>query len=367
VAPDVTKIKRNDIQWLRAIAATEVTVWHSDLVTKFFSSTHIHDSFYKPLGGVGVELFFILSGYVICMQAPTYRTGAAFMMSRLYRLTPLYWLFTTLVLVAYFVNPAWRLHGLDFDGLHLLKSYLFFPQQGPPVLGVGWTLEHEMVFYAIVAVAMVAVPTLHRQEKFGIAFLLAGLGLLGFVLGTGPSKLVWDFHLASPYMLAFGFGWFMRVLDEGTNGHGKSGPVIAFCLIALAAFVATNSVDAIVLYRIAVAGAVFTAFCRWRAAFEASNPLNRVMGRIGDASFSLYLSHWFILSMSGKVLSHFALPASMDLGIRLSAIALCTALGYWLFVALEKPVDRYLRGGSRNLRVVDPLARVQTAPQPQAQ
>src|SRR5215475_10296197 len=96
--PEAAQIKRNDLQWLRALAALEVVVWHSDLATKHFSPASLQTSIYTTLGGVGVELFFILSGYVICMQAPTYKTGAEFMIARIYRLLPLYWIFTSLVI-----------------------------------------------------------------------------------------------------------------------------------------------------------------------------------------------------------------------------------------------------------------------------
>ncbi|HJU33012.1 MAG TPA: acyltransferase [Hyphomicrobiaceae bacterium] len=350
--PESAHIKRNDLQWLRALAALEVVVWHSDLATKHFSAMHIQTSIYTVLGGVGVELFFILSGYVICMQAPTYKTGAEFMVARIFRLLPLYWIFTSLVIAAYFLNPGWKLHGLELDPMFVVRSYLFLPQQKDPVLGLGWTLEHEMIFYAIVALALMFLAGASRQWKLIVAFILSGLGFLGFLLGTGPSKQLWDYQIASPYMLAFGFGWLMRVVDENGGARASGNPLILFLLLLMGALTVAGGADIVLFWRMALAGAVFVTFCKLRSYFERNTLINRAMGRIGDASYSLYLSHWFVLSIAGKVLDHLNVPAQVDLPVRLAAIVACMAVGYWIFLVIEKPIDRYLRGSGRQKRTL---------------
>ena len=148
--------RRTEIQWLRGLAATEVVICHSDLVTKHFTSFRLAEtSWYQPLLGIGVEVFFMVSGYVICMRAATHPSGGAFLFSRIRRLYPMYWIFTSLVVLAFLINPAWRLNNFDASPLSLLQSYLILPQWRFPILGVGWTLEHEMIFYAFVALMIV--------------------------------------------------------------------------------------------------------------------------------------------------------------------------------------------------------------------
>src|SRR3954471_7672882 len=128
---------RRDIGWLRAIAATEVCIWHSDLVAKHFSSYSLQSSaLYAPIGGIGVELFFILSGYVICMRASSYRSGGGFLISRVLRLYPLYWLFTSAVAVAFLANDGWHLNGFEPSTERFLQSYLILPQVEYPILPV---------------------------------------------------------------------------------------------------------------------------------------------------------------------------------------------------------------------------------------
>lgn len=340
--------KLNDIQWLRAIAAIEVMIVHSDLITKSFSAFKIQESSYKLIGGFGVELFFIISGYVICMRAPTYKTPFDFMLSRIYRLFPLYWLFTSLVLLAYLIDKRWSLHGLQPDTWLVIKSYLILPQQHIPVFGLGWTLELEMVFYAIVAVVALIVGGLGAQTKIGIALLLGVMGLTGFIIGTGNSQRVWDFHLLSPHLMTFGFGWLFRTVEE-QGGWAKNANVAGlFMIMFLPLYFVADPEDYLIINKTLLAAAIFTAFRYWRDIFEIRNSLNKWMALVGDSSYSLYLSHWFVLSIAGKAIALLALPAFADIPVRLIGIAASIAFGVALFVVLEKPVDRFLRGTQRS-------------------
>ena len=336
--------KRNEIQWLRALAATEVVFVHSDLLTKHFTDYRLiaEDA---PLAGIGVELFFILSGYVICMRAPSYATGRAFMTSRILRLFPMYWIFTSLVLLAYFINPAWQ-QGGGFDQLSLTRiaqSYLTLPQWDYPILGVGWTLEFEMVFYWLVALAMLG-WSMTGHARLAIAWLLVVMGFIGCLQGPEPGWGVWAFHIFSPYMLAFGFGWLLCCV-EAMDRPARIKNLALFVTIAGAAYLVGTEFGDRLLFRIAFVGLIFYGFiaCRW--AFTSDNLINRIVMKAGDASFSIYLSHWFVLSPLGKLLGTVHPPAYSSELVRFLGVAASIAVGVWLFNNLEKPIDRCLRSG----------------------
>ena len=79
-------------------------------------------------------------------------------MRRIVRIAPIYWIATTAKLVAMFAVPATVLHA-QWDPLKTLLSNLFLPSRNVdgnvfPVHSVGWTLNFEMAFYAIFAVAL---------------------------------------------------------------------------------------------------------------------------------------------------------------------------------------------------------------------
>lgn len=335
--------RRLEIQWLRAIAAIEVVFAHSDLITKHFSDFSLSKAWwYQPFAGIGVELFFILSGYVICMRAPSYSSGREFIVSRILRLAPMYWVFTTLVLITFFINPAWRLNNFEMGFWPLAQSYLILPQYGFPLLGVGWTLEHEMVFYWSVAIVMMCFG-LSSKSMFGIAWLLTGMGLLGCLQGKEPGYSLWSFHLFTPYMFAFAFGWLLRCVEDVSPSQRRNA-LLLFLAIALAGLVFGSEFGDRLVIRIALVGVLFYAFLHWRRYFEADTTFNRVGHYLGDASFSIYLCHWFILSAAGKVLGVLDPPAVLAEPIRLIGVAVSSAIGVLIFILMEKPVDRWLRG-----------------------
>ncbi len=334
--------KRVDIQWLRALAALEVAIWHSDLVTKHFSDFRISGAWwYQPFGGIGVELFFILSGYVICMRAASYQTGAAFILSRIRRLFPLYAVFTTLVLLAFVINSSWRLNNFDLTFSSIIKSYLILPQLHFPVLGVGWTLEHEMVFYWVVALFMMRF-TLHGGPKLAIGWLLAIMGFMGCVQGPPTASSVWVGHLFSPFMFAFAFGWLLRCEEElHIVGRWVNLALLATVLV-IALFIGDSWSDDLIL-RIGAMAAVFFAFTSYRRLFEDDSRANRMAILIGDASFSIYLSHWFILSLVGKVFGIIRPPVITAEMLRLLVVGGSVGVGVLLFKHFERPLDLWLR------------------------
>ncbi|WP_158537343.1 acyltransferase family protein [Humitalea rosea] len=339
--------KINWIQWLRAIAAIEVILWHSDLVTKHFSPALIGSTAYSRFGGFGVELFFIISGYIICLTAKKYQSGALFMMNRIVRLLPAYWFFTLLVFLAVWIEPAWRQHSLSYSSDVILKSLLFFPQQDVPVLALGWSLEHEMIFYLIVALALVVAGAFTFTRQIVVALLLTALGVAGFMLGTGLGQRFWDYHVMSPYMVAFAFGWIFRLADTSAPSRKTLLYLIPMATLLTLASVPIDPSEQPLLERIALAAVLFVAAGSLGAVLERGNIVNRFMARIGDASYSIYLSHWFCLSVIGKVLGRIAPPAEFDVVSRAGAVMVAILFGLAFFDRVERPVDVFLKRALR--------------------
>ena len=84
-----------------------------------------------------------------------------------------------------------------------------------------------------------------------------------------------------------------------------------------------------------------------RSLLEAATPLNHMMARVGDASYSIYLSHWFGLSIIGKLLGFIGPASGFDALARLLASLVCIAAGLVIFERFESPVDRFLKGVMR--------------------
>ncbi|MFC7476239.1 acyltransferase family protein [Dankookia sp. GCM10030260] len=339
------KEKRNEIQWLRALAAFEVIICHSDLIVKHFSNSRVLSAtWYAPVAGVGVELFFIISGYIMAMRVPAFRDYKAFLASRIIRIYPLYWVFTTIVVVIGLVMPAWRLGAFDMSVMNLARSYLILPGDDYPILGVGWTLEYEMVFYAFVALLMF-LGVVRGDRLTAVAWILAGFGVIGCAYepstwGGAPLS-----HVFTPYMFAFGVGWLFRCL-EPAQWRRQAGALLLFGMIAgLGFWLGSDQADRLILTTL-LAAVVFGGTLAVRGVFQADNAVNRLVWLAGDASYSIYLSHWFILSAAGKAFGILALPAELAPAVRIVGALICVAAGIAIFYTIESFLARWLRNGA---------------------
>ena len=106
----------------------------------------------------GVDLFFVISGFVMVTITGNQFQRAGFvrefLFHRITRIYPLYWLFTLLALAVLLARPD--MLKRSFEAQELVRSVLLLPQDGLPLLMVGWTLIHEMYFYIVFSLLLVS-------------------------------------------------------------------------------------------------------------------------------------------------------------------------------------------------------------------
>jgi exopolysaccharide production protein ExoZ len=135
-----------NLQVLRGLAALAVVFFH----TGYTFNGGVYTQFQA------VSVFFVISGFIMTFIT---RDGASqFLMQRLVRIVPLYWLCTLAPIVLLWLTGGtiWK----DPSAENIAKSLLFVPYRDAfgdvvPQLGVGWTLNMEMYFYLIFALALV--------------------------------------------------------------------------------------------------------------------------------------------------------------------------------------------------------------------
>ena len=132
-----TTAKLNNIQVLRAFAAGVVVLFHTGFAFPFM----------RPFGSFGVDVFFVISGYIMArILDPRGGTSSDFFFRRrLLRILPPYWFFTLLLYMVALRVP--QLMGSTRTGVvELLKSLFFIPFEKysgviQPVLFIGWSLN----------------------------------------------------------------------------------------------------------------------------------------------------------------------------------------------------------------------------------
>jgi exopolysaccharide production protein ExoZ len=283
------------LQILRGVAASMVAACHAPLA---FMALGPGLPAEMGVGAAGVDIFFVLSGFVITITGPmaTPRPGGAlFFWRRWRRVAPVYFLVSLPYLAA-----AWR-HG-QVTGAKLAASFLFWPVAGAhavtPLLEPGWTLCFEMAFYSAVALVL-AGGRLRRNLAIGgviigpmvLARALVGGDVLGFLanpifleFGAGVILAnVWRQIARWPawvglMLLVLGFSAFGV---EAFLGLGRAGDEFAALAgTALALRLILWGLPAVIV----VAGALICErFCASRLALALA------VG--GDASYAIYLVH----------------------------------------------------------------------------
>ena len=141
--------KLENIQALRGIAVLLVLMVHIGLVEKKYSLHPILPNLVQ-FGMSGVDLFFVISGFIMMTismhRKKNIESAFQFLYLRVVRIYPLYWFYSVLILAVTFVHPEW-VNSSTQGNSDLFKSFFLFPQNGFPLLQVGWTLIHEMYFY----------------------------------------------------------------------------------------------------------------------------------------------------------------------------------------------------------------------------
>lgn len=154
----MTSTRIDSIQGLRAIAALLVVVDHSmSIMISKGSLLGIDSHFAWLFGGIGVKIFFLISGFIMTVTTHGEFSSAGaskrFLYKRFLRVAPLYWIATT----AYAARIS--LQGTPPHFASLIFSFLFIPQRNDlgimqPVYGLGWTLNFEMFFYVLFGLAL---------------------------------------------------------------------------------------------------------------------------------------------------------------------------------------------------------------------
>jgi exopolysaccharide production protein ExoZ len=337
------------IQILRAVAALAI-VMHHGLHEAHQATQKVGGSFawqsVLPLEA-GVDLFFVISGFVMVFASRDMfgSTGSIipFLRRRLARIAPIYWL-TTLLFLAVSLSGLAPLSRAPFSAEETIATFLFLPYLRPdgflqPVYGLGWTLNYEMFFYLLFALA------LPFQRERAVPLVVITLMLLVTIGQFIPASLTAPYFWTRSIILEFGFGMIIgHMALSGIRPSRMTSALLAGAALALLALgvLAPNLLpDRALLYGLPAALLVIAAL-----AFESdgqTQPATRLMTQLGDASYALYLLHPFVLRflalVAGGMITAISPWLFLILGVTLSCIA---AMIVWRW--FEKPVTRALQG-----------------------
>lgn len=340
------------IQVLRAVAAILVVLFHLRIVEgKYGVGTPFLPSWIGFADG-GVDLFFVISGFVmVTIAAGRYQSpgnATSFLLRRAWRILPPYWVYTTIVVILMAAMPG--MANTSYEGQSIPASYLLWPQATLPVLTVGWTLIHEAYFYLVVAFAVAWVP--ERVLPAFLATWALAVGLMPSlldarspVLSVVLSRMTWEFIAGAAVAL------YWRRIPRGLGLPLLILGAVGF-LIGMVAM-AHLSVPSTELYRVPTFGLASALLVAGTVVYEfGRGSVNAPKWRaIGDSSYSLYLSHVLVISAVGrlwKASTFNSAPWEHGLFVVVS-ILMSLAVGLVSYRWLERPL--LIFGRSRIARV----------------
>jgi len=336
------------IQYLRGFAVILVVIAHlHQSNARFFDTPLLGDFAYFGFGGV--DVFFVISGYIIHrLYGGLQGLNLPFILQRANRIFPLYWAFTAAALIGYFtIGDALT---RDAGALDLVGSLSLIPTGQPPILMVGWTLTHELYFYAAYAIWL-ALP--RRAQPWAAA----GWGLLTVMSATLFPVVAspWLALVLSPFNLLFLGGGLLAHFDARLQslrwvtlvltGAGAVHAMIALSASGLSGL--EDPVSRVALMAPFALGCV-AAVLAWKPSLPAP------VAQIGDWSYAIYLSHILLIGLLARLIPS-AMGGSLWSGLIFFVTGLvgCIILGFVSNKWLERPLLQAGKAGIRQLFVAN--------------
>lgn len=312
------------VQYLRALAALAVVAFHAAEKT----------GHHFAIGAAGVDVFFVISGFimwVISARRPV--SPAKFIVDRIRRIAPVYWLATAVMVAGALMG---LFPNMILTAEHVVASLLFIPVRSPssgeiwPVLVQGWTLNYEVLFYAVFAASLVLPRAWRLVTVAGFFLLLVTAGLLV----TSENALMLAY--TRPIILEFAAGMVLGAF--WLKGRvPSSGAGLALIACSLGGFALIGVLDLRFDERITAPLSVLLVLGALSLEAHGRVPKMRLPNLLGDASYSIYLWHGFAISVVAKAGIVFGIDAWISMIAAAAAGAFLGVAGYLL---LERPLSR---------------------------
>ncbi len=295
------------------------------------------------LGWIGVDFFFVLSGFIIAHTLTPRPSARDFLTRRMVRIYPPFWIAFVATLLATLMLPAFRGSLQGFSPAQWIQGFALLPSgQSAPVIGVAWTLHHEVLFYALAGLWLIA-PLI--VCAIAAVLLLTALysPVDSFPGSFFTSPLHWEFIFG-----IIAYHWHRRVSPDTARKALIAG--LAWMLIFCSIVTPINDSEGrlrVLQFGLGFGMLTFgSAALEWTRASMHEQPgqgLTRIGERLGEWSFALYLLHNSVILATLKVFSMTPLTGHAliySAGITAFITSVITAGIYFTYV--ERPLIKKL-------------------------
>ncbi|MDB5424495.1 MAG: exopolysaccharide biosynthesis protein [Phenylobacterium sp.] len=315
------------IQYLRAVSAVLVVLFHVGLRYRH----------HLPVGEGRVSLFFIVSGFILWWITSGAKTSpTTFLLRRVARMVPLYWLVTWLLGLQSVLNLS---QHEPITAEHFIKSLLFIPHLDTrpgggiwPVLVPGWTLVYEM-FFCILFAALLYLP--ERKRLVVATVLFGGLGAAGFMFRPeGPLAATYTNQIMLEFLAGI---WLAAIWRNGALSTSVAASILVGGIVMSWAALPLEDYLPAVLYS---GGPALIMIIGALGLERPGAPPIRWLKRIGDSSYSIYLWHIPVIIVGGRAYKALGLDNAVFCIVTLTVASVVA--GLILYELLERPLTEGL-------------------------
>ncbi|WML38710.1 acyltransferase [Neobacillus sp. OS1-2] len=337
--------KLNNLQLIRGIAAVYVLLFHtSGLLQSYLNYDYAYGIF--KFGDAGVDMFFVLSGFVIYyvhnkdIGAP--EKVKSFFKKRIIRVYPIYWVVLICLVPVYFIIPTFGSDSV-LNPLNLVKSFVLIPQPEENLpLNVAWSLSYEILFYCMFGLLI----ALKRKLVLPIVLLWMGGTFVHFIIQSiiGYVDSSWINFVFNPFNLEFLSG--VLIAHLVLKNYTKNG--LVFIVLGLCGAVVAwinKSYSFVELHRVIEYGLPFAFIIYGAVSYEIERQTNpsKLFVYLGDASYSIYLIHYPMLSVVNKLFLAVNVYSIIGPFLAATIMIISTIIAGCTFHSLiEKPLLKFL-------------------------
>ncbi|MGC4100312.1 acyltransferase family protein [Ferruginibacter sp.] len=337
------------IQMLRGIASLLVVLLHITInYSENLPGAFLFNIF--KFGGSGVDIFFVLSGFIITYSSAgnIAKSGAflTFIKRRIIRIFPIYWITISIFLLIQIIFFSFYKTHFDLTFTNICSTYLLFPNH-IMINGVSWSLTNELFFYLLFSVA-VLIPykkiTLYLMVAYSLVLIVSGVLNL-FDLASMNSFVA---LLLFPMNMEF----FLGVLVALIVHRFPSKWIYPFLITGLLLFLAgaanmgyfsgmtKNGTERVLFFGVP-SFLVILSLVKWELTKKVN--IAKIFVDLGNASYSIYLIHLPVVAAFYKVVVRLNFSSTFILQtLSLALLIIVSILGIVVYKKVEKPLIKKL-------------------------
>ncbi|PWK26511.1 peptidoglycan/LPS O-acetylase OafA/YrhL [Arcicella aurantiaca] len=338
----------NSIQFLRGFAALAVVIHHTGGYVKRYYEPHLLLGDFFSIGFAGVDLFFVISGFIIHFTSKNYLNNPAklkdYLSKRFVRVYPIYWIVTTLLftlgwLITHVLHKNVFSIGYPHTIIAYLQTYSLFPLHFA-INPVTWTLSYEIFFYVVFALLIIS------KRLIIIPFLILLVSFYNIFIQKSGSELTYFNFIFSGYNFEFVLGCLIFQFYEKVQLSKALSLILLTVAISIIIYFGYEVSDVDSFQRVLTFGLPSGLILLTLLNLEKDGVISfpKIFLMLGDASYALYLIHFPMMLLMNKIpqMLGYKFTATQEINYSYLIIISIVITSFFVHKWIEKPIAKFI-------------------------